>query len=186
MSETEATITLSLTVNGNKIERRGVPAELRLIDFLHEELGLTGTKYGCGIGRCRACTVAVERTPGAPLRTLRSCMASIGSVNHQAITTVEGLARGEAGDPAGLHPLQRAFLDEFAFQCGYSTPGYLMAAFVLLDELKRRPVPRDQIEGIIHRAVGKHVCRCTGYLRYYAAIRKVILATPGMVQAGSS
>ena len=104
---------------------------------------------------------------------MQSCLTPLGG---KAVTTVEGLAVGGA-----LHPLQEAFLDEFAFQCGYSTPGFLMAAFVLLDQLRRTPVARDGVDAAIMRAVGNNVCRCTGYVRYFGAIRHVVLQQPGLV-----
>ncbi len=170
------TIAFSMVVNGKRTPARPVPANMPLVDFLHEELGLTGTKFCCGIGVCRACTVAMERVPGAQLEPLLTCSTPVSQVNGKAITTVEGLA-GENR----LSDLQMAFLDEFAFQCGYSTPGFLMAAHILLDQLRRRPIAREQVDQAIEQAVGQHVCRCTGYVRYYAAIRKVILATPGLV-----
>ena len=82
-----------------------------------------------------------------------------------------------------LYPLQQAFLTEFAFQCGYCTPGFLMAASVLLDQLRRAPVARDQVDAAIMAAIGHNVCRCTGYFRYFSAVRKVVLAQPGLVKA---
>jgi len=170
-------ITFSIVLNGKRTPPKQVRADLPLIDFLYESEGLTGTKFCCGIGVCRACTVAVERVPGAQLEPLLACSTAVAEVNGQAISTVEGLA-----DENGLSPLQVAFLEEFAFQCGYSTPGFLMAAHVLLDRLRHAPIRRDQVDEAILQAVGQHVCRCTGYLRYYAAIRKVILATPGLVK----
>lgn len=171
------TIAFSIVVNGQRTPQKQVPADLALIDFLHEELGLTGTKFCCGIGVCRACTVAVERVPGAHLEPLLTCSTPVSQVNGQAITTVEGLAGKNE-----LSALQKAFLEEFAFQCGYSTPGFLMAAHVLLDQLRHSQIPRDQVDAAIAQAVGQHVCRCTGYVRYHAAIRKVILATPELLK----
>jgi aerobic-type carbon monoxide dehydrogenase small subunit (CoxS/CutS family) len=171
------TITFSIILNGKPTAPQQVPADMPLIDFLNDEAGLTGTKFCCGIGVCRACTVAVQRVPGAHLEPLLSCSTGVAQVNGQAITTVEGLA-----DANGLSPLQTAFLESFAFQCGYSTPGFLMGAHVLMDGLRRNPVTADQVDQAIQGAVGQHVCRCTGYVRYYAAIRKVILATPGLVK----
>jgi aerobic-type carbon monoxide dehydrogenase small subunit (CoxS/CutS family) len=91
---------------------------------------------------------------------------------------VEGLA-GSSGTPS---PLQQAFLDEFAFQCGYCTPGFLMATHMLMERLRLAPLAEDQLDAAIQDACGSHICRCTGYARYYAAIRKVILATPGLIK----
>jgi aerobic-type carbon monoxide dehydrogenase small subunit (CoxS/CutS family) len=81
-----------------------------------------------------------------------------------------------------LNALQQAFLDHFAFQCGYCTPGFLLAADILLERLRNEPVAPDQVDRAIAEACGAHICRCTGYVRYYQAIRAVIEATPGLVQ----
>lgn len=166
---------ISITVNGADRRLRAIPADLTLLDLLHEEFSLTGTKFGCGIGMCRACTVAVRHAPGAPLEAVRACATMTVSLDGKEVTTVEGLA------PAGeLMPLQQTFLETFAFQCGYCTPGFLMAAFVLLDRLRETPVEKAQLEPEIERACGEHVCRCTGYRRYHEAIRSVIAAQPGL------
>ncbi|MGD0694261.1 MAG: (2Fe-2S)-binding protein [Terriglobia bacterium] len=171
-------INVELTVNGRKHSVQDVPASLPLLDFLSDELGLTGTKLCCGIGVCRACTVILHRVPGATPVPILSCSTPIAEVNGQSIDTVEGLAT-----PQGeLSPLQQAFLDEFAFQCGYCTPGLLMAARALLERLRLAPVTSNQIDEAILEACGDHFCRCTGYVRYHKAIRKVILATPGLVR----
>jgi aerobic-type carbon monoxide dehydrogenase small subunit (CoxS/CutS family) len=130
-------ITVQLRVNGKPTEPRRVEADLPLLDFLQDELGLTGTKLCCGIGVCRACTVAVRSVPQAPPVPVLSCSTPVRAVNGQEIDTVEGLA-----GPHGLHPLQRSFLDHFAFQCGYCAPGFLMAATVLVERLRLSPIPR--------------------------------------------
>jgi aerobic-type carbon monoxide dehydrogenase small subunit (CoxS/CutS family) len=166
---------ISITVNGVARQVSAVPADLMLIELLHEELGLTGTKFGCGIGLCQACTVAVRAAPGAPLEAMRACATAAVSLDGKEVMTVEGLA------PAGeLSDLQRAFLEAFAFQCGYCTPGFLMAAQVLLDRLKQNPVAKSDLDAEITRACGAHVCRCTGYRRYHDAIRTVVTATLGL------
>jgi aerobic-type carbon monoxide dehydrogenase small subunit (CoxS/CutS family) len=167
-----------LTVNGKPVTRPPEDAGLLLLDVLQEYLGLTGTKLGCGIGQCRACTVAVQDEPGGPWRNVQSCLTPLAAVIGKSVTTVEGLASGQT-----LHPLQQAFLTEFAFQCGYSTPGFLMAAWVLLDQLRRAPVARDKVDEAIMAAIGHNVCRCTGYVRYFSAVRKVVLAQRGLVKA---
>jgi aerobic-type carbon monoxide dehydrogenase small subunit (CoxS/CutS family) len=172
---TDAPADISLTVNGVVRRLGAVAADLSLLDLVQEELDLTGTKFGCGIGMCQACTVAVRRKTGGPLEAVRACSTTVVSLDGQEITTVEGLA-----PPGELIPLQRAFLEAFAFQCGYCTPGFLMAAFVLLDRLKQAPVPKAELEPEIARACGDHVCRCTGYRRYHDAIRDVIAAEPGL------
>ena len=170
---------IAVTINGT-LYRRGVPADLSLLDWLQEDLGLTGTKFCCGIGVCRACTVAVQ--PGAdppsaesPLVPIVACSTPAVELDGHKITTVEGL-----GKPEKLSALQQVFLSFFAFQCGYCTPGFLMAAHILLDRLRRAPVSRDQIDAAIAAACGEHICRCTGYVRYHAAIRAVVLAELGL------
>jgi aerobic-type carbon monoxide dehydrogenase small subunit (CoxS/CutS family) len=170
---------IPLTVNGKPVTRPNEEASLPLLDVLQEYLGLTGTKLGCGVGQCRACTVAVQDTPGSPWRSVQSCLTPLAAVHGKSITTVEGLASGEV-----LHPLQQAFLRDFAFQCGYCTPGFLMAAWTLLDELRRAPVTRDRVDDAVMGAIGGNVCRCTGYSRYFAAVKHVVLAQPGLVKPG--
>jgi len=171
-----AKIDLELTINGATVRQPDVDEDLKLVDLLRHELGLTGTKFCCGIAVCRVCTVAVQRVPGGHLEAIRSCTTPVSDLNGRSVTTVEGLAQdGE------LHPLQQAFLENFSFQCGYSAPGFLMASYCLLDRLRRSPIAADEVDAAIHDAVGQHVCRCTGYVRYHRAIRQVILATPGLV-----
>jgi aerobic-type carbon monoxide dehydrogenase small subunit (CoxS/CutS family) len=171
------TIDLTLTVNGQRVSREQVSADLPLLDFLQEKMALTGTKFGCGIGVCRACTVVLERVAGAPPVPVLACSTPVSEVQGQAITTVEGL-----GSPEHLHPLQQAFLAHFAFQCGYCTPGFLMAAYCMLERLRHSPVTKAELDRTIHEACGAHICRCTGYVQYYQAIRKVALAMPGAVR----
>jgi aerobic-type carbon monoxide dehydrogenase small subunit (CoxS/CutS family) len=175
MTDRGATADIAINVNGEVRHLDAVPADLALIDLLHQELDLTGTKFGCGIGVCSACVVAVRPASGAPLEAVRACQARAVALDGKEVTTVEGLA------PAGaLAPLQLAFLEAFAFQCGYCTPGFLMAASVLLDRLKRTPVAKAGLDAEIERACGAHVCRCTGYRRYHEAIRAVVAAEGGV------
>jgi aerobic-type carbon monoxide dehydrogenase small subunit (CoxS/CutS family) len=170
-----ADIALKLTINDELISRESIDGDMWLNDFLRNELGLTGTKFCCGIAVCRVCTVAAARVPGAHPEPIRSCTTSLLSASGKIITTVEGLSKnGE------LHPLQHAFLRNFAFQCGYSAPGFLMAAYCLLDRLRRSPIPKSTVDAAIEDAVGQHICRCSGYVRYHRAIREVILDTPGL------
>lgn len=169
---------ISITVNGT-LHEADVSPDLPLVSFLQDHLDLTGTKFCCGIGVCRACTVAVWRTPHSLPNALISCSTKAVDLDGQTIKTVEGLAKD-----GKLSPLQQAFLDDYAFQCGYSTPGFLMAGEVLLEQLKASPIPRSRVDEAIMSAVGDHICRCTGYVRYHAAIRKVILGTPGLVTEG--
>jgi aerobic-type carbon monoxide dehydrogenase small subunit (CoxS/CutS family) len=171
------TRTIRLTVNGRDTGPREVPVDLSVLDFLNEMLGLTGTKFCCGIGVCRACTVSLRRTAEAAPVPIVSCSTAAVSVNGQIVDTVEGLATADKPND-----IQRAFLDHFAFQCGYCTPGFLMATTVLVERLRKSPVSRDQLNAVVAEAIGAHVCRCTGYARYHAAVRSVILATPGLVR----
>jgi len=173
----EETISVSIILNGRKTEPRQVPKNMLLLDFLHDEMELTGTTFGCGIGVCRACTVAVQRVPTAHLVPMLACSTPVELVNGQGIRTVEGLA-----DENGLSKLQTAVLEAFAFQCGYCTPGFLMAGEILLDGLSRVPVERGKVDEAVLEAIGQHVCRCTGYVRYCEAMRKVILETPDLVK----
>ena len=102
----------------------------------------------------------------------------------RAQTRREGHAkRDESGKITELTPVQQAFIEHFAFQCGYCTPGFVTGATVLIDELKRKPVARADLERTISEALDKHICRCTGYVRYYEAVRDVILNTPGLIKA---
>src|SRR5690349_5969562 len=106
------TIPLGFSVNGVRVERPAVRADQLLIDFLHEALHLTGTKFSCGVGACGACKIAASTEPAGPLMPVLACYARMKAVNGLHITTVEGLQSGEA-----LHPLQLAFLENYAFQC---------------------------------------------------------------------
>jgi aerobic-type carbon monoxide dehydrogenase small subunit (CoxS/CutS family) len=125
-----------------------------LLSVLRDDLGLTGTKFGCGEGQCGACTVLVDGVP------VRSCMTPCGTVGPQKITTVEGLARGEA-----LHPLQQALLDVGAFQCAYCASGMIMSGVALLAK-NARPS-----EAEIVRFMDGNICRCGGYGRIIEAIQ---------------
>jgi aerobic-type carbon monoxide dehydrogenase small subunit (CoxS/CutS family) len=133
-----------------------------LLYVLREELGLTGTKYGCGEGECGACKILVDGV------AVRSCQTPIGEVVGRSVTTIEGLAQG-----ARLHPVQQAFIDAGAFQCGFCTPGMIMAAVSLL---ARAPHPSD---GEICAAMDGNLCRCGGYLRIVEAVRKASRTSDG-------
>jgi aerobic-type carbon monoxide dehydrogenase small subunit (CoxS/CutS family) len=146
--------------------------DLTLIDFLREYLGLTGTKFGCGVAQCLSCTVIVDNPDGTSY-TSPTCSVSAASFDGKAIRTVEGLA--ENGE---LSVLQKAFIDHFAFQCGYCTPGFLNEGQVLLERLEKAPVVRTELESTIAEALDGHLCRCTGYVKYHQAVRDVILAEP--------
>lgn len=166
--------TIAITING-KQHRRAIAPQVLLADFLHEELGLSGTKVCCGIGVCKACTIAVKRPGQARLERAQACISPVASLADCEILTVEGLSQNDT-----LHPLQEAFLRHFSFQCGYSAPGFLLGATILLDALKAKPIPTAEVDQAIAASLGEHVCRCTGYVKYYAAIKEVILATPGL------
>src|SRR5918999_6493558 len=142
------------TVNGERVEVAFAPQKT-LLEVLREDLGLTGTKHGCELGECGTCTVLVDGTP------ILSCLALAVSYADRRIETVEGMARG-----ATLHPLQDAFAELGAAQCGYCTPGFLLAARALLDS---NPSPtRDDIK----ESLSGNLCRCTGYLKIYEAVEK--------------
>ncbi|CUH65479.1 4-hydroxybenzoyl-CoA reductase subunit gamma [Thalassovita gelatinovora] len=159
-------MTISLTVNGIAYQIDDSRADDKLIDFLHEELNLTGTKFCCGIGVCRACTVQVSKPPNPAPAPVVSCSTALGSLDGSAVSTIESVARGGV-----LDPVQQAFLENFSFQCGYCTPGFVMASRMFLEGLKAQPVPADQLEDAMMTAIGSHICRCTGYLRYFEALR---------------
>ena len=165
---------ITLTVNQRKISTEVAP-DLTLADFLHEELGLSGTKVCCGMGICKACTVAIRPHGETRLARAQACIMPVARLNQHELITIEGLANGES-----LNPLQEAFLKHFSFQCGYSTSGFLMGATLLIDQLRAAPIPKDQVEQAIATNLGEHICRCTGYVKYYAAIKEVILQTPGL------
>lgn len=143
---------LSFTVNGEAAHCL-VPPQKTLLEVLREDLQLTGTKHGCELGECGTCTVLVDGVP------ILSCLELGLACENRAVTTVEGLAEG-----AVLHPLQQAFAELGAAQCGYCTPGILLTAKALLEE---NPSPaRPEIVS----ALGGNLCRCTGYVKIYEAV----------------
>jgi carbon-monoxide dehydrogenase small subunit len=145
-------LTLELSVNG---ERRAIafPAHHTLLEVLREELGLTGTKHGCELGECGTCTVLIDGRP------VLSCLVLAAEMDGREIETVEGLQEGNR-----LHPLQETFADLGAAQCGYCTPGILMAAKALLAE---RPAPS---RAEVRSALSGNLCRCTGYIKILEAV----------------
>ncbi len=141
-----------------------VGADTKLADILRRDLGLTGTKIGCGDGQCGSCTVLVDDKP------VRSCIYPARRVDGKQVLTIEGLA-ATWGQPGQLHPLQRAFIDHGAIQCGFCTPGLLMAAAGLWNTRTRvgaGAVPDDEE---IKKALGRNACRCTGYASILRAVR---------------
>ncbi len=144
----------SLTINGQRVAVDAEPAT-SLLTVLRDQLGLTGTKYGCGEGQCGACTVLLNGFPR------RSCQTAVGVAAGKKITTIEGLARN-----GKLHPLQQAFLDEGALQCGYCTPGMIMTGVAFL---RANPHPS---EADIRRFMQGNLCRCGTYPRIVAAFRR--------------
>jgi aerobic-type carbon monoxide dehydrogenase small subunit (CoxS/CutS family) len=155
-----------LRVNGKDREVDAEPGD-SLLSVLRYDFGLTGSRFGCGEGQCGACTVLLDGA-GA-----RSCVTRVGSVGAKAITTIEGLANAGSQDPAysgaskepPLHPVQQAFLDVEAFQCGYCTSGMIMSTVGML---KTNPNPSAQD---IARLMDRNVCRCGTHLRIVQAIR---------------
>jgi aerobic-type carbon monoxide dehydrogenase small subunit (CoxS/CutS family) len=145
---------LTLRVNGESHTFAAEPHHT-LLEVLREELSLTGTKHGCELGECGACTVLIDGVP------VLSCLTLPLQVGDAEILTVEGMANGPE-----LHPLQTAFAEEGAAQCGYCTPGMLLAAKVLLDA-NPRPTREE-----IAQAISGNLCRCTGYTAIYEAVEK--------------
>lgn len=175
------TLPLKVTINGKAIGPVDVPLGMPMIDFLHAHLNLTGSRFGCGQGICHACTV-VEINPDGTKSESRTCIYDAHFFNGKSIVTVEGHAeRNAAGEVVKLSPVQQAFIEHFSFQCGYCTPGFVTGATVFMDELQRKPVKRADLEAAIEAALNDHICRCTGYVRYYEAVRDLALATPGCV-----
>ena len=140
-------------INGSTVEL-GVNPGRRLIDILREDLGLTGTKEGCGEGECGACTVLINGRP------VNACLVLAPEMNGKEIITIEGLTPEDE-----LHPIQEAFLEAGAVQCGFCTPGMILTAKALLDKNS------DPDEKTVKTAISGNLCRCTGYVKIAAAIR---------------
>jgi aerobic-type carbon monoxide dehydrogenase small subunit (CoxS/CutS family) len=151
--------TIQLSVNG-KTRSVDTEPERPLLEVLREELGLTGTKYGCGEGQCGSCTVLLDGKPAV------SCVTTVRAAEGRKIVTIEGLAEGGT-----LHPVQQAFLDEGAVQCGYCTPGMVLQTVALL---QNHPKPTDAqiVDGL-----NGNLCRCSDYQRIMAAVRRAAAAT---------
>ncbi|HHX37158.1 MAG TPA: (2Fe-2S)-binding protein [Clostridiaceae bacterium] len=145
-------ILVNMTVNGQPISRETAPNR-RLLDFLREDLDLTSVKEGCSVGECGACTIIVNG------KAVTSCLVLVGQAEGADIVTLEGLRIEDE-----LHPLQQAFMDAGAVQCGYCTPGMILAAKAVLDE--NEEPDREQIK----RSISGNLCRCTGYEKIIEAI----------------
>ncbi|MCK9216451.1 MAG: (2Fe-2S)-binding protein [Firmicutes bacterium] len=145
---------ISLTINGTKVDAE-VDQNITLLSFIRDEMGLMGTKEGCGTGDCGACTVIIDGL------AVKSCIYLAVEADGKEITTIEGLSiDGE------LHPIQQAFVEEGAVQCGFCIPGTILSAKALLDENE------DPTEEEIKKGIAGNLCRCTGYVRIIKAIKK--------------
>ncbi len=152
---------ISLIVNGEQVEA-AVEPNTTLVQFLREDLGLTGTKHGCGLGDCGACTVIMDGKP------VNSCLVLAVQANGRNVLTIEGLAEN-----GKLHPIQQAFVDKGAIQCGFCTPGMILSAKALLAE---NPRPTEQE---IRTAISGNLCRCTGYQKIVEAIQEAAKTIEG-------
>ena len=144
---------ITITVNG-KQRRFDVEPHTLLLNLIRDEMDLTGTKYGCGIGECGACTVLLDGD------AVLACMMLAVDADGRGVDTVEGLSDGDK-----LHPIQQAYLDEGAVQCGFCTPGFIMSTKALLDE---NPNPT---EAEIREYLNGNICRCTGYVNIVKAVQ---------------
>ncbi len=151
----EKTGRLEFTLNGQPVSLADVPGEASLLEVLRGRLGLLGSKEGCGVGECGACTVLLEG------RAVNSCLTAAWQAAGKRVITIEGLAQGEV-----LHPLQEAFVQTGAVQCGFCTPGMILAACDLLSKNLR---PSDQE---IETALAGNLCRCTGYHDILRAVKR--------------
>ncbi|MBN1848896.1 MAG: (2Fe-2S)-binding protein [Deltaproteobacteria bacterium] len=150
---------IRITVNHEEREL-AIEPNMTLVDLLRDELGLTGTKKGCGLGECGACTVLLDGKP------VNSCIVLAMEAHEREVVTIEGLETDE-----GLHPIQRAFVEKGAIQCGFCSPGMILSAKGLLDQ---HPNPDEQD---IRKAISGNLCRCTGYQKIVEAIQSVATGT---------
>lgn len=146
---------INITVNKKKYEL-AVDVNMTLADMIREEIKLTGTKKGCGLGECGACTVLLEGKP------VSSCLVLAVEAENREVVTIEGIETEK-----GLHPIQQAFVEKGAIQCGFCTPGMVLSTKALLDE---NPHPDEQD---IRRAISGNLCRCTGYQKIVEAVQSV-------------
>lgn len=148
----KTTFRFAVNGRGRTIKTEG---DRPLLEVLREDLGLTGTKYGCGEGQCRACTVLLDGKP------VTSCLTPVSAAAGKKVVTIEGLALGQK-----LHPVQEAFAAEGAMQCGYCVPGMILTTAALLEK-NARPTDRQIVD-----ALNGNLCRCSGYPRILAAVRR--------------
>ncbi len=166
---------LQLTLNGQPVGPVEVPDDLPMIDYLHEYRNLTGSRLGCGQGICHACVVIVDNPDGTS-EQVRTCITGAHYFEGKKVRTIEGHAKvDESGKVTELNQIQQKFVDQFSFQCSYCAPGFVNAATVLVEKLQRQPIKKSQMEQVIEDSLGHHICRCTGYVRYYTATREVLL-----------
>jgi carbon-monoxide dehydrogenase small subunit len=144
---------IKITVNGKTHELQVKPWET-LLEVIRDDLGLTGTKEGCGLGECGACTVIMDGN------TVNACLVLAPEADGKEVTTIEGLAQGDT-----LHPIQEAFMEQGGLQCGFCTPGILLSTKALLDE---NPTPTDEE---MRRGLAGNFCRCTGYTKIFESIK---------------
>jgi carbon-monoxide dehydrogenase small subunit len=147
---------LDITVNGVSYQMEVEPRKT-LLEFLREDLNLTGAKEGCGLGECGTCTVLLDGKP------IKSCITLALQANRREVMTIEGMEKSEGT----LHPIQQAFIDHGAIQCGFCTPGMVLSARALLDE------NRTPTEFEVRQAIAGNLCRCTGYQKIVEAILSV-------------
>ena len=150
---------VTMTVNGEEVERDIEPRVL-LVHFLREDLGLTGTHWGCDTSNCGTCVVQLDGQP------VKSCTVLAAMADGHAVRTVEGLATG-----GQLDPIQQGFIEEHGLQCGFCTPGMLMTARALLDRRAARGVTAPLTDAEIREAISGQICRCTGYTTIVRSIR---------------
>jgi len=148
--------TITFNLNGESVQVEIEP-HLTLLQLLRDKLELTGTKEGCGMGECGACTVLLDG------KTINSCIFPAMEVDGKSVTTIEGLTDAQGN----LHPIQKAFVEYGAIQCGFCTPGMVLSAKALLDE---NPKPTEEE---IRNGIAGNLCRCTGYLQIFQAIKAV-------------
>lgn len=144
---------LNLTINGKNVEKE-IPANWRLVDLLRDGFGMTGCKEGCGVGECGACTILLDG------EAVASCLIMAGQAQGREVITIDGISNGEK-----LHPIQQAFIEKGAIQCGYCTPGMVLSSLALL----RKNL--DPSEEEIKVAISGNLCRCTGYKQIVDAIK---------------